>query len=263
MIPGQMLAEKLGGFGGMHWVPEQALVFTEQGVLHVQAGKTGAEQGTVNYLMGSSLLYGRVSLVILYGRMELCGVVDGGLKQIVVEYNSVSHELMQPAFLTFLRLAWPAAQFHEANNYQNLLKGSLQDQSYKFRSGLEKHCLQADEYVQGFVFQPRLVKRYLRFIHRLIAPASLMTLTDRQLILIEEGMTSATSYGYFFTWCPLQNVARIEIRLKDHLREVYATLQKDGVSVEHRLTQIPANAEACQALWESREDPIFRGEKLK
>lgn len=249
LIPGQLLAKKLTGAGGMHWVPEQLLVFTEQGVLHVQASKLPKEKAQANYLPGSSLLYGRVILVLLYGRMELCGVVDGFQKQIVIEYNSVSHELMQPAYLNFLRLAWQPAVILEANNYQNMLLGRLEDQSYKFRSGLEKHCLQKDEFLQSFVFQRRMLKTYLRIFHKLIAPASLVAITDRQLILIEEGTTSATSYGYFFTYCPRQNVVGIERRPKDRLEDICVTLRKDGSSIEHQLTQETANAEAFQALW--------------
>lgn len=248
VIPGQMLAKKFGGMGGMHWVPEQALLFTAQGVVHVQAGKSPDEIGHATYLPGASLLYARVSLVILYGRMELCGGSEN-LTRIVVEYNSVSHELMQPAFLNFLRLAWKPAQFREENNYQNLLKGKLNEQSYKFSSGLEKYCLQADEYLHGFVFQPRVYKHYFRVFHRLTAPASLLALTDRQLILIEEGMTSATSYGYFFTYCPRANVLNVDTKPSDKLDEVHVQLGKDAMRADFKVTQEKNNALACQDLW--------------
>jgi hypothetical protein len=249
VIPGQMLSKKFGGFGGVHWVPEQALLFTAQGVIHVQAGKSAGEVGQANYLPGASLLYARMSLVILYARMELCGGINDNMIRIVVEYNSVSHELMQPAFLNFLRLTWKLAQVQEANNYQNLLMGRLEEQSYKFSSGLEKHCLQAGEYLQGFVFQPRIFKHYLRIFHRLIAPASLLALTDRQLILIEEGMTSATSYGYFFTFCPRANVVNVDTKPNDKLQEVRVQLRKDAMNADFQVAQEMDNAFACQDLW--------------
>jgi hypothetical protein len=249
VIPGQLSAKKFGGFGGMHWVPEQALLFTPHGVFHVQAGKSTNEMGHAKYLPGNSLLYARVSLVLLYGRMELCGVVNDNLTSIVVVYNSVSHELMEPALKNFLRLAWDQTRDEGSSYYHNLLLGKLREQSYKFRSGLENHSLQPDERLLGFVFQPRIYKQYFRIFHRLIVPAGLVALTRKQLIIIEEGVSSATSYGYFFTFCPRANVVNIETKTNGRLQNVYIHLRKDNVTTEHQLTTENANALACQALW--------------
>jgi len=249
VIPEQMMPKKLGGLGGMHRVPEQALLFTPHGVIHVQAGESADEMGQAKYLPGNSLLYVRVSLVLLYGQMELFVAVNDSLTRIVVQYNSVSHELMLPALKNFLRLAWDQTRDQESNGYQNLLLGKLEEQSYKFRSGLTNHCLQPDESLLGFVFQPRILKRYLHMFNRLIEPASLLALTDKQLITIEEGSTSATSYGYFFTFCPKANVVNIETKTNARLQDVYIHLRKDNVTADHQLTLENANALASQALW--------------
>jgi hypothetical protein len=249
VIPGQMLSKEFGGFGGVHWVPEQALLFTPHGVFHVQAGKSTNEMGQVKYLPGNSLLYARVSLIILYGRMELCGVVNDNLTSIVVVYNSVSHELMEPALKNFLHLAWDQTRDEGANYTNDFLLGKLNEQSYKFRSGLEYHSLSPNERLQGFVFQPSIYKHYLHIFHRLIAPAGLIALTDKQLIIIEEGVSSATSYGYFFTFCPKANVVNVVTKTKGRLQDVYFHLRKDNVTADHQLTLENANALACQTLW--------------
>ena len=252
VIPGQMQSKKFGGFGGMHWVPEQALLFSTQGVVYVQAGKSADEVGQANYLPADNLLYARVSLVILYSRMEMCGIVDDKMKRIVVEYNSVKHELMQPAFFKFIRLAWAQPQAPGANDNQRLLMDRLKEQSFKFKSGLEKHCLQNDEFLQGFVFQPRLVKDYVHLFHRLIAPASLVALTDRQLILIEEGVSGATSYGYFFTYCPQANVIKVDTKPDDQLYDVHVQLRKNATDADFWVKQEREKALACQDLWSKR-----------
>jgi hypothetical protein len=249
VIPEQMMPKKFGGLGGAHLVPDQALLFTSSGIIHVQVGKSTVEMEQSQYMPGNSLLYLRISLVLLYGQIELYGVANNSLTCINVQYNAVSHELVLPALKKFLRLAWDQTRDQELDTYQNLLLGQLEDQSYKFRSGLELYSLQPDEHLLGFVFQPRIFKQYLRVFRRLIAPASLLAVTDRQLIMINEGITSASSYGYFFTFCPKANVVQVDSRANNSLQEVGIHLEKNSITAEHQLTQDNENALACQALW--------------
>jgi hypothetical protein len=236
VIPEQMLSKKIGGVGRMHWVPEQSLLFTQRGVIHVQAGKSGDEIGQANYLAGSSLLYAQMSLILLYGRMEICAAVNGEMSRIVVEYNAVSHEMLEPSLHKLIRLAWDQAQDQNANDYINLLLGKLEEQSLKFRNGLANHALQPNEKLLGYVFQPRVYMRYFRIMRRLIAPASLIALTDKQLIIIEDGMTGASSYGYLFTYCPRANLVDVASEPADTLQDVCIHLGKDAVMADHRLT---------------------------
>jgi hypothetical protein len=252
IIPGQMMARKIGGFGGMHWIPEQALLFTQRGIIHVQAGKSGDEIGRATYLPGSSLLHAQASLILLYARMEICTAANDEMSRIDVEFNSVGYDMMEPSLHKLIRLAWGQAQDHNENGYRNLLLEKLEGQSYKFRNGLEIHALQPDEKLIGFVFQPRVFMRYVRVIRRQLAPASLMALTDKQLIIIEEGMSSATSYGYVFTYCPRANVADIDFKPNGTLQELCFHFKKDAVTSEHQLKMENENALACQALWASR-----------
>jgi hypothetical protein len=252
IFPGQMLSKKMDGVGGQHWVSEQALLFTQRGVVHVKAGKSAGEPGQAAYLTGSSLLYAKISLILLYGKMEICSAVDDQASSIVVEYNAVAHDMLEPALHGLIRLAWDQAQGGETQETKNRLLATLEGQSYKFRNGLDLHALQQDEGLQDSVFQPRVFKRYVRLIRRLIAPASLMAITDRQLILIEEGMSSATSYGYQFTYTARANVAGVDARAKASLDEVCVHFKKGAVTSEHRLRMEFANALACQNLWASQ-----------
>jgi hypothetical protein len=252
IIPGQMLPRKIGGVMGLHWIPEQALLFTQRGVIHVQAGKSGDETGRANYLMGSSLLYAQMSMILLYGRLEICAAVNDEIARIVVEYNAVCHEMLEPSLHKLIHLAWDHARDQNANDHKTDLLGKLEEQSYKFRNGLAIHALQPDERLLGYVFQHRTYLHYFRIIHRLIAPASLMALTDKQLILIEEGMSSATSYGYCFTYCPRANVAAVDSKPNASLNELRVHFRKGTVAADHRLRMELANALACQNLWSSQ-----------
>jgi len=261
VIPEQMLSRDWSGLGGIHRVPEQALLFTPHGVIHVQAGETMAEIGHAQYLPGDRLLYARLIIVLIYGRIELVGVIDDNLTRIIVEYNSVSQELLQPELYKFLRLAWNQVDAEKSTDNQTaFLLNQLEQQSDKFGSGLRNYSLQKDEQLQGYVFQPRPHKQKYRISHQPIAPASLLALTDKQLLIIEEGITSATSYGYFFTYCPNANVVNVEtktddeIKTKNGLQDVCIHLRKDNVTEDHQLTLKNEHALAFEALWASHAD---------
>ena len=253
VIPEQQLSKDWSGLGGVHQVPVQALLFTPHGVIHVQAGESSAEIGRATYLPGDCLLYARMIMVLVYGRIELFGVVDNALTQIVAEYNSVSYELLQPELYNFLRLAWRPAGPEKSHKAQPAVYLSmLYQQSDKFGNGLKHYSLQDDEQLLGYVFQPARHKPKFASSRTPPKPGSLLTLTDRQLILIEEGISSAMSYGYFITWCPIANVTGVETRPNDTRQDVCVHLRKGAVTAEIQLTQDNPNALACEALWSNR-----------
>jgi hypothetical protein len=259
VIPEQMLSRKTGRLVGMDWVQEQSLLFTHRGVVHVRAGKSDGDMGQANYLAGSSLLYVQMSLILLYGRMELCAAANDELSRIVVEYNAVCHEMLEPSVHRLIRLAGGPAHAQNANDSRDFLLGKLEAQSLKFRNGLAIHALQPDEKLLGYVFQPRLYPRYFRLVRRLIAPASLIALTDQQFIMIEEGMKRAPCYGYVFTYCPRANVVVVDTEPTDTLQEVCLHLRKDAFTADHRLTLKNETVLALRDLCSSNGIVIHRG----
>jgi hypothetical protein len=263
VIPEQMLSRDWTGLGGIHRVPEQALIFTPHGVLHVQAGESSDGLGQVKYLPGDQLLFARLIMILVYGRIELYGAVDGNLLQISVEYNSVSQELIQPELYQLLRMAWRQVGAEKpSQNRSSSLQNSLELKSTKFASGLRSYALQQDERLLDYVFQPAIQKKKFGFSKQTIAPANLTALSDRQLIIIEEGLSSATSYGYFFTFCPCENVMRVELKTNESLKtngrhqDVCFYLCKDGVTADHLFTLENENAQACKSLWASNCAPL-------
>jgi hypothetical protein len=258
VVPEQMLSRDWSGIGGIHRVAAQALIFTPNGVAHAQASIPDEAPGRAVYLRGDQLFYLRLIMVLVYGRIELYGVVDGSLLQVVVEYNSVSQELIQPELYRLLRLSWQPGKPGDNHHLTGALLNSLELKSTKFCSGLRNYALQPDEHLSGYIFQPLIQKKKFGFSKQPLAPASLIALTDRQLILVEEGLTSAMSYGYFFTICPIENVSQIELRpneavkANNPIQDVQFQFTRDGVTTERKLTFENPNAQAAQALWAGR-----------
>ena len=106
VVPERYLSQHWGEPGGMRRVPEQALLFTARGALHVQGENLPGQPAQATYLPGCDLLYAHLSLVLLYGRLELCGIANDALAHIVVEYNTIRHDLVQPGLQRLLRQAW-------------------------------------------------------------------------------------------------------------------------------------------------------------
>jgi hypothetical protein len=233
VIPPQLLPKQFGSVGGMHKVPEQALLFTAQGLIHIRRGNPPERPGKAIYLRGDNLLYAHLSMILLYEKLELCGITNSGLTRIVVEYSVVSHHLVQPALQQLLRLAWGLPNSDKPRiDTTNLLLYELEQTYYKFSSGLRYYALQPDEQLLGYVFQPRIMKKYLHVFRRQVAPPKLLALTQSGLIMIEEGMSSATRYGWFITYCPRNCVERVEIKPNSAWQDVIVHLSRGDVAAE-------------------------------
>ena len=246
ILPEHVLSQNPSGLGGMKRLPDQALLFTEHGLLHVQLSKPGSETVQTCYLRGATLDYAQISLVLLYGRLEL--VESGGEKRLLVEYNAVIHELLQPALQDFLRLAWAPTQpgpDEDEGRTQRLL-GELTQQAYKFGNGLRLYALPAGESLHGCVLQPRRTRRYLGMFERASLAGSLFALTDHELVLIQEGLRGAGVHGYYFSHCPRQNVSSVEA--------AEGSLRVQMKTGEIKMRMEEAKARECMEVWEKTRD---------
>jgi hypothetical protein len=257
VIPQQMVSKKLEGLGGMRRVPDQALLFTTDGLHHIMAGGKPGQPGQIAYLRADSLIYAHLRLILLYGRLELCGTKDDALTQIVIEYNAVSHFLIQPALHRFLRLSWGQPYPAKTNNdAASRFRYEIRNASYKYRRGLEDYAIQAGEGLIGCVLQPPITKRLFKVIRLRIAPPVMLALTQHQLIVIEEGMTSATSLGWYFTFCPRDCVTGFEFMPNIAWQDMYIHLSKGNVTAERRTKVEKETAQDWQAFWSSQQSGL-------
>lgn len=213
-------------------------------------GNSPGRPGQVIHLRGDQLLYTHLSLVLLYGRLEFCGIEGEALTHIVVEYNTVGHDFLHPTILRFLRLAWqqPQSQRPQHDQTDTLLQ-ELFEKSFKFRNGLKIYAMQPGEPLLGFVFQPRIMRPYFRIFHRLVAPAALLALTQNDLVLIQEGRSSVSSYGWFITFCPRICVSGIEITPNVEWQDVNIHLKRGDFTADHQVTVENTAARNWQSLW--------------
>lgn len=255
-IPTEILLIPPGTFydapkkGGGAWsAPRQAAIFTSNGILHILDSTTGV--CPVTYLPAADLLYAHHSLILLYGRLELTGVVNGELTQTVIEYNTVGQYLIQPPLNRFLALACGENPDVAENTAQNEpLLEQLQAQSYKFASGLRLYGLLPGERLLGLVFQPRITRPFLKIFRLATAPNCLLALTGRTVILIDEDKIRGAAYGWLVTICPRQRVRGMVVHPAKWWQEIRLELEHRGVESTRSARLEAEHTEQWQNLWE-------------
>lgn len=245
MLPPQPFMKRGG-------VQRQALLSTTHGILYVRDGKLLVTY----YLPAESLLYVHHNIILLYGSLELAGVVHEELIRIVAEYNTVGQYLLDAALRRFLQMHYgtadPQAGLKEQNNS---ILDHLGKESFKFMNGLRLYTLQPNERLLGYVFQPRIKEKLLRYFSRSIAPTSLFALTDKNVIFIEEDKARGTSYGWVITICPRNVVLTVECKPIQKWQEFSVLLSQNSAHTRRNLVLEYDTAQACMSLWTSQTSP--------
>lgn len=242
MLPSQPYMKRGG-------IPKQALLSTTHGILQVRDGK----HPTGKYLPANALLYVYHKLILLYGHLEVTGEVQGKPVRINVEYNTVGQYLIDAILHQFLRkgynLVVPEANTQKQND--NILN-ELGRESFKFMNGLRLYALQPGERLLGYVFQPRIRERFLRFFNRSIAPNALFAITDQAVVFVEEEKARGASYGWVITICPKIVVQTVESQAMQKWYQLSVQLLRNRVNMERNLIFEHESALACEALWDSQ-----------
>lgn len=231
------------------YVPQQALLFTAQGVLHVQEAVSPDQPPQATYLHAASLLYIQLRLLLLYGRLELVGQVNGDLARVVVEFNTVGVPLLLPGLRRLMTLAWESAEPEIPISREGSLP-EFDSLPLKFKNGLRLYGLQPGECLLGLVFQPGLWERHGSLFRRQISANTLLALTNHDLVIVEEERTGRTNpYGWILTFCPLAGVKGFEAAPGESWQEMQLHLTRDGVAVDRQVTLERETVQAWQNLW--------------
>jgi hypothetical protein len=200
-------------------VPSQALIFTQSGVLHIEAPESKGQDTQVRWISVQHMVMLKLSLILLYGKLEIWGLEKGTATKIEVEYNTVSHHLIEPALKRLVQNTWNGNPPAETDFQPDLSFGSFVHTSFSFYNGLCNHALQAGESVLNYVFQPEIRRPVLKIFRKKVAPQSVMVLTTQQLILLQEDLRQSTHHEWIFTFVPLHRVCGLE-------EQTYKTWQK-------------------------------------
>jgi hypothetical protein len=206
VVPNQSF---LKGLFGRRIVPQQALLFYSDGVLHLQDASSADRPGMATWVEAKHICRLCSSLLLLYGKLEIVAERGDALQRIDVEYNTVAHELLKPYIQRLLRHTWEISP-ETPGGASRSASPDISQLPYKFQSGLRIYALQPEEELLGFVFQAEILEPRLGFFHRKITPNTLLSVTNRQIVLIQEEIASTSNYGWVITHFPLQHISKVQ-----------------------------------------------------
>ena len=109
-IPPQRFLKR---FIGTRFVPEQALLFTENMVLQIQAKNGEKLEETVKTIKAGNISYIRMELLLLYGKIDIFQSQNGNInskvndsKLITTEYNTTSFYMIKPGLRDLIKNTW-------------------------------------------------------------------------------------------------------------------------------------------------------------
>jgi hypothetical protein len=177
--------------------------------------------------------------------------VDDQLNRVVVEFNAAGFDLIKPGLQQLLgSCAGRRVAFTPNAALANTVLSDLGGLSFKFKNGLYLYGLLPDEQVLGFVFQPAIWGRRWRILPVRIAETTLLVLTDRQLIVVEEQSRSRfPAYGWIFTFYPRKAIDQVGITPTPPWLECFIELKSKAAPLERRILLEGAHAQAWQELW--------------
>ena len=188
----------------------EALIFTHQGILHLaEPDKTG-RGGSGIWIAGEDILMTRLSLILLYGKLEIWGVRQQQALKIEAEYNTIAHRLLAPFLRNLICSTWGNNQPGEASPLHNETFDELSTISYSFYNGLVSEAIQPGEMILGYIHQSELRKQWMKIFYRKVFPQTVITRTDQQIILLQEDLKFRTHHEWIFTFIPLYRISRID-----------------------------------------------------
>ncbi len=207
------------------FVPWQALLFNGKVIIHVKDSLILDESGTVDKVCADNLVYLKLNICLLYGKLNIVCSSGKDAKQVEVEYNTVAHNILRPNLERFLQASW-----HESralNNGKDVY-GRLKKIPIKYRNGIYIYVLQKGEVLLDFIYLPKLVHK-IGFVKINLVPNILFAITDRQLVVLQDDLSHTGSYAWVLTYIPINNVKGISFEKQSRFTKVIIKVKRDNL----------------------------------
>jgi len=232
--------------------PGQALIFSADGVIHVQQATVPGQPAQARLVPNADVLYVQAGQLLLYDRLEIGYAEVGQAQQVVVEYNSVGWDLLQPGLADLLRNVSVAAPPPPVDPETPAIGAAeIERLPFKYANGIGIYTLAPGERLLALAFQPDIwARRYLIF-RRQVTPAIVLALTDRHVSLIEEqrALDRSRSYGWIFSFFPLHGVTGMRSQPAPLGRLIGIELLVAGATATHELELTAEVTSSWEAQW--------------
>jgi hypothetical protein len=236
---------------GRHYVPKQALLFTPTDVTHLLASIWPDQGPQVTHVNGSGLMYMKVTLLLLYGFLEIVAQGQTAPTQLGVEFNTVA----------WFRLSTPLRQLLQATqtipgtptdktSHFPTAQQALEKLPLKFSNGTKIYGLLPGEELEDLVFQPGTWKRWLLLFRKPIIANTLLLLTSNYVVVIQEELKVAQ--GWIISYIPRNSIAGMQSQPCGPWNELSVQLKRGDQSVNYELRLKSEAVEDWRTRWVQR-----------
>lgn len=232
---------------GWDYIPKQALLFTSTGALHLKSSIWPDQEPQAIYVYACDLMYMEISLILLYGFLEVLAQGQGLPTRVGVEFNTVAWCLLTKPLQRLLQtgMPLPSSQSEEIQ-HSAAMKRAMEELPVKFENGAKLYGILPGEQLEDLVFQPGTSKRWLHFFRRPLTPNTLLLLTSQYVVLIREDLI--TKQGWIFTYIPRECIVDMKAQPRDVYDELIIDLKRGSQTAQYKLF---LDSEAVEA-WHSR-----------
>ena len=239
-------------------IPAQTLIFTGDGMWHVQEAEAGQPAPAPIYIAPDSIRWIRSSHLLLYGRLEIASAVQEQPVLLDIEFNAVGWRQKDQNWRNLVAQAVgmaPAATgaAPEPSEHDRVL---LQGTPEKFIDGLFRYGLYTGETLHAASFHPAVWQHHLLAFDEQLAPDTLVALTNASVLILTEEkalVRRSDDLGLLITRIPRQAIAEMRVEKRNQVSAAFFALERSGVADEYRVVLAHDAAQAWIEIWAKRE----------
>jgi hypothetical protein len=233
---------------GWHYVPKQALLFTDSGVIHLLASIWPNQEPQVTCLEGCGLMYMKVTLLLLYGFLEIVTQGPDAPTRLGMEFNTVSWYCLSPPLRLLLRATETTSdRLADRAILSSTAKQAFEKLPLKFSNGVKIYGLLPGEELEELVFEACTWKRWLIFFRRPVSTNTLLMLTTNYVVIIQEELD--VNQGWILSYIPRNSIAGIQNQVCGLWNDLSVHLRRGDQSIAYKLMLKSDTIEAWHSRW--------------
>ena len=240
--------------GEPHPVPAQVLIFTGEGMWHIEAPDSGPQAPAPIYIDPDTIRWIRSSHLLLHGRLEIAAAERSGPVQLDIEFNAVGWRQRDQNWrnLVARSVGLPPMTDATAPTPGAQDRAILGNTPEKFVDGVFRYGLYTGETLQAAIFQPALWQHHLIAGDEQIAPDTLVALTNCSVLILSEEkalVRHSDEFGLLVTRLPRRAIAGVQVEAGAALDPVIFALSRAGVNDAYRIFLAHDAAQSWRAIW--------------
>ena len=233
---------------GHHYVPKQALLFTSTGIVHLLASDWPGQEPAVTFIRADCLIYMKVTLILLYGFLEIVAESTPSPARLALEFNTVAWDQIARPIRQFLQAArnTPAASTERIPCPAHILP-AVDALPLKFINGVRIYGVLPGEKLGQLVFQPGTWERRLLLFRRAILANTLILLTSNYVVVVQEELE--VSQGWILSYIPRSRIASIQNNRCKKWNELAYILNQRQQKLDYKVLSTDEAAQSWRLCW--------------